>query len=199
MSTILNTRVKWKRDTSANWTTNNPVLLDGEIIIVDTNAGETRFKVGNGTSTYTQLPFQDEYVLNQIPNVSNFITAQDPVGIVDTIPPTFDGHTIEDFVLQSQVVDNLSSTSATLPLSANQGKVLNQNINNINSIVQTNTQSISQLQDNKLSIEGGDLSGSLIVQPKSSLIGQVRNIYCSTSEPTASDGVDGDIWIVYEV
>lgn len=70
-TTTLNTRVKWKRDTSANWTANNPVLLDGEIIIVDTNAGETRFKIGNGTSTYTQLPFQDEYLQNSITSVND--------------------------------------------------------------------------------------------------------------------------------
>lgn len=66
MSTTLNTRVQSKRDTSSNWTQNNPVLLDGEVIVVDTNSGDVRFKVGNGTSTYTQLPFQDEPIYNQI-------------------------------------------------------------------------------------------------------------------------------------
>lgn len=70
MSTTLQTRVQSKRDTSANWTQNNPVLLDGEVIIVDTNAGETRFKIGDGTSTYTQLPFQDESIRNLIPEAS---------------------------------------------------------------------------------------------------------------------------------
>ena len=44
-----NARVQNKRDTSANWTKNDPVLLDGEIIIVDTSAGEVRYKVGDGT------------------------------------------------------------------------------------------------------------------------------------------------------
>ena len=66
MSTTLNTRVQSKRDTSPNWTQKNPVLLDGEVIVVDTNSGDVRFKVGNGTSTYTQLPFQDEPIYNQI-------------------------------------------------------------------------------------------------------------------------------------
>ena len=66
MSTTLNTRVQSKRDTSANWTQNNPVLLDGEVIVVDTNSGDVRFKVGNGTSTYTQLPFQDEAIYNEL-------------------------------------------------------------------------------------------------------------------------------------
>lgn len=57
-----NTRIKNKRDTSANWTSKDPVLLNGEIIIVDTASGETRFKIGDGTKKYSQLPFQDETV-----------------------------------------------------------------------------------------------------------------------------------------
>ena len=67
----LKTRIKWRRDTSANWTSNNPVLLDGEIIVVDTDSGETRFKIGDGVKTYTQLPFEDEAVRNLINNKSN--------------------------------------------------------------------------------------------------------------------------------
>ena len=61
-----NARIANKRDTSANWTSNNPVLLNGEIIIVDTEAGQVRYKVGNGTSTYTQLPFTDESLITNI-------------------------------------------------------------------------------------------------------------------------------------
>ena len=43
---IINARAKNKRDTSANWTAADPVLLDGEIIIVDTAEGEVRTKIG---------------------------------------------------------------------------------------------------------------------------------------------------------
>ena len=67
---VLNTRIKLKRDTSANWTNNNPVLLNGEIIIVDTADGEVRFKIGDGSKTYTQLPFEDEGVRNLIADKS---------------------------------------------------------------------------------------------------------------------------------
>lgn len=195
-----NSRIQWKKDTSANWTQNNPVLLNGEIAIVVTNAGETRFKVGDGTSSYTALPFQDEYVLNKIPNVSEYVTAQDPVGIVDTVPPTFGGYTVDAFTLKSEIVDNTNSTATNVPLSANQGNVLNQNISTISSSLQSTNQNLNQLQttiNDKLSLTGGSLSGSLTLQPSASLTGQVRNIYCSTSEPTASDGANGDIWIVY--
>ena len=59
-SRTFNTRIKNKRDTSSNWTSRNPVILNGEIILVDTDAGELRAKIGDGVKTYTQLPFSDE-------------------------------------------------------------------------------------------------------------------------------------------
>jgi hypothetical protein len=57
---ILSTRIQHRRDTSANWTTVDPVILKGELILVDTAEGELRSKIGDGTKTYTQLPFTDE-------------------------------------------------------------------------------------------------------------------------------------------
>lgn len=69
-----NTRVKNKRDTAANWeavaTTFQP--LDGELIIVDTSAGKTRFKVGRYDAAkgrllyYNEIPFTDEYLYNDL-------------------------------------------------------------------------------------------------------------------------------------
>lgn len=60
MSAKWNGRLQNKRDTAANWTKNNPVLLDGEIVIVTTNSGEIRRKVGDGTRKFSELPFDDE-------------------------------------------------------------------------------------------------------------------------------------------
>ena len=69
-----NTRIKNKRDTAANWeavaTTFQP--LDGELIIVDTSAGKTRFKVGRYDAAkgrllyYNEIPFTDEYLYNDL-------------------------------------------------------------------------------------------------------------------------------------
>lgn len=62
----LKTRIKLKYDTLQNWTTNNPVLLEGEIAITTIPTGQTLqqvtppavvFKVGDGTSTFTELPY----------------------------------------------------------------------------------------------------------------------------------------------
>lgn len=45
---------------------------------------------------------------------------------------------------------------------------------------------------------GATFTGTLVVNGASTLTtGQARNIYCSTSEPTSSDGQIGDIWLVY--
>lgn len=60
MSKNINVRIALKRDTSANWTNYNPVLLNGELILVDTAEGQLRTKIGDGIKTYTQLPFTDE-------------------------------------------------------------------------------------------------------------------------------------------
>ena len=66
MATEFNTRIKHKRDTSANWTSADPVLLNGEIIIVDTAGGSVRTKTGDGVKKYSQLPFDDEEIYSAI-------------------------------------------------------------------------------------------------------------------------------------
>ena len=50
-----------RNDTEANWTSANPVLLEGEVgITMDTNP--KKFKVGNGTSTWSELPYHNPSV-----------------------------------------------------------------------------------------------------------------------------------------
>lgn len=70
----IKTRIKYKRDTSANWTKNDPVLLNGEIVIVDTANGETRTKTGDGKSKYSALPFDDEAMRNLVNNKVILVT-----------------------------------------------------------------------------------------------------------------------------
>lgn len=71
MSKNINVRIALKRDTSANWTNHNPVLLNGELILVDTAEGQLRVKIGDGIKTYTQLPFVDEALRALITEVDN--------------------------------------------------------------------------------------------------------------------------------
>lgn len=64
MSTTYNARVRHKKDTHENWTANNPVLLEGELIIVVID-GATQFKVGDGSSPYTNLDFVTSWVTTE--------------------------------------------------------------------------------------------------------------------------------------
>lgn len=66
----INARVKHKRDTASNWNSKNPVLLDGEIIIVD-DGGIMRLKMGDGSTAYSGLPFFDAASTSHIANKSN--------------------------------------------------------------------------------------------------------------------------------
>ena len=68
---LINARMQQKKDTAANWTNNNPVLLNGELIVVETSTGAIRLKVGDGVKTFNQLPFLDETLRALITNVDN--------------------------------------------------------------------------------------------------------------------------------
>ena len=138
-------------------------------------------------------------------DVSAFVTAVDAGAITDTVPQTFEGHQVGEFVLKTDVVNNLTSTATNVPLSAAQGKALKDNLDAIqgstseNSTNITNlTNNITNLTNNKLDKSGGTLTGALVAQNNSNYTTkQVRNVILSTSEPTSSDGANGDIWIKY--
>lgn len=51
------TKIQLRRDTAANWTTNNPTPASGEPCF-ETDTG--KFKIGDGTTTYNNLPYQGD-------------------------------------------------------------------------------------------------------------------------------------------
>lgn len=120
-------------------------------------------------------------------DVSAFVTAVDAGAITDTVPQTFEGHQVGEFVLKTDVVNNLTSTATNVPLSAAQGKALNDKI-----------ATVTTTASNALPKSGGILTGALVAQSNTNYTTkQVRNVILSTSEPTSSDGANGDIWIKY--
>ena len=156
-----------------------------------------------------------EQVNNLSDSIGGFVVAQDPVGVVDTVPPTFGGYTVDAFTLKSEIVDNTNSTAIDAPLSANQGNILKQaiqqnttNINNIEIEINSTNDTVSNLSSSintlassinqKLNLSGGTMTGMLVAQSNTNYtVGQVRNIYLSTEVPTNDVGSNGDIWIVY--
>ena len=103
-------QIKQRSDTAANWTAKNPIISDGELIIVTTNAGEKRFKVGDGEKTFTQLPYADENILSKIKTY----TAGDGISISDTgvISSTGGGSGSDVFIIE---VDNTTGLTITTP------------------------------------------------------------------------------------
>ena len=55
MNKVYETRCKFKKDTKENWETNNPILLDGEIVVVTGSDGSISFKIGDGMHNYNDL------------------------------------------------------------------------------------------------------------------------------------------------
>ena len=54
-------------------------------------------------------------------------------------------------------------------------------------------------RNNKINRSGDTMTGQLVAQNNIAYsTAQVRNVILSTSEPTSSDGGNGDIWIVYQ-
>lgn len=80
--------VKNRTDTAANWTQKNPVLAEGEIIVVQTSAGETRLKIGDGVKTFTQLPYTDEQIYNNVVTSVNGQTGDITTNSVEYTPQT---------------------------------------------------------------------------------------------------------------
>ena len=56
-SNVLNTRIVICNDTTATWGTSEKVLLKGEMAIEFTESGAPKFKFGDGSSTFAQLPY----------------------------------------------------------------------------------------------------------------------------------------------
>lgn len=191
----LNTRIKNKISTTAEWQANGSLILyKGEIAIEQLTDGTNKIKIGDGESTFAELP----YFGGDTVDLSAFVTASDPGTSVESpVPDTFGGHTIDEFTLKTDIVNSLTSDATDQPLSAAQGKALNTSISALSS-------QVAQLPTDaevsaKLDKSGGTMTGQLKAQNNTAYTtGQVRNIFLSTSEPTSSQGANGDLWFVYE-
>lgn len=66
MKKTLNARISHKYDTHEQWTTNNPVLNQGEIAVVVYN-DRVCMKIGDGTSNYNNLEFTSAFAMESTP------------------------------------------------------------------------------------------------------------------------------------
>ena len=148
-------------DTSANWESKNPVLLKNEI---GYDMTAHYFKMGDGTSTWKNLPYIRITVTDNLTtsNTVNALSAnQGKVlkGLIDGKADTTTVNNLEtrltQFINNSKVTveNNLTSTSTTNALSANQGRVLKGLIDSKTSVTVinnlTNTSTTAALSANQ--------------------------------------------------
>lgn len=77
---VINTRVKNKRDTNINLESANPIILNGEIVIVDHETEGIKLKIGDGITPYNSLPFYEK-VYSEKPTY----TYQEILGLEDKL------------------------------------------------------------------------------------------------------------------
>lgn len=124
-------QIKQRSDTAANWTAKNPIISDGELIIVTTNAGEKRFKVGDGEKTFTQLPYADENILSKIKTY----TAGDGISISDTgvISSTGSGGGSDVFIIEiDDMAENIITSFDDIKNAILNHRILLRNDHNLN-------------------------------------------------------------------
>lgn len=118
-------QLKLRKDTAASWTEKNPILGNGEMIIVETSSGEQRFKVGDGEKTFTQLPYTDEALLSKIKTYSagDGITISNE-GIISSDSDIFvievDEDTNEQIISDFDEIKNAIENKKVLALHANE-------------------------------------------------------------------------------
>lgn len=72
------TKIIQRHDTAANWESVNPVLAVGEIgIETDTN----KMKIGDGTSPYTELPYSDKEIYDELNKKQNKFETLTPLNL----------------------------------------------------------------------------------------------------------------------
>lgn len=59
----IDSRIKMKIDTAANWSGCSETLYDGELVVERVNTDTIKIKCGNGTDTYSALPYVSPDVL----------------------------------------------------------------------------------------------------------------------------------------
>jgi hypothetical protein len=95
-----------RKDTAANWTAANPILLSGEIGYETDNK---KFKIGDGTTNWNSLAYLP------IPDGSGNLTITGNLEIGNTGSLTFEGSTADGFETTLAVTNPTADRTITLP------------------------------------------------------------------------------------
>jgi hypothetical protein len=109
-----------RNDTSANWTTNNPVLAEGEMGYA---TDLKNFKIGNGTDTWTALKYADGTILSKSVDIADFTGKDGYIMAYNETSGTFylkkdEGSGGGGFLSRTFAMSNITFNSLNVPLTA---------------------------------------------------------------------------------
>lgn len=103
--------------------------------------------------------------------------------------------TIDNFLCVSSIVDRLNSSGTELPLSANQGRILNEKIERLNTIIENTTESTKELQANTYYVFGEVETLTLTLAAEENwMISEYMFEFTSGTTPTVITPIDGVEW-----
>lgn len=103
--------------------------------------------------------------------------------------------TIDKFLYASSVVDRLDSSGTESPLSANQGRILNEKIEWLNTIIENTTESTKELQANTYYVFGEVETLTLTLAAEENwMISEYMFEFTSGTTPTVITPIDGVEW-----
>lgn len=100
---IINVKHRQRHDTEANWTSKNPVLLDGEMGFV---TGTQKYKVGDGTSKWSTLAYHTSLTDSEKTKLDGIATGANKTIIDSTLSSTSTNP------VQNKVINNALSGKA---------------------------------------------------------------------------------------
>lgn len=153
------TQIQIRRGTLAQWQAANPILANGEITFV---TDENKVKVGNGSSTWSSLPYLEAAI-----DPNSVVLGQDTTGnyveIVSSgngISVTGSGSESASVVIENTGVLSLSGTENEVSVSSSAGNITLSLPETINANTTGNSATTTALQTSRIISLGGELSGS---------------------------------------
>lgn len=113
---MANPKIQLRHDTAANWTSVNPILLEGEVgIETDTN----KFKVGNGTTAWTSLVYgnADTEAIEQLEQ--DYGSLVDKVNTIETDKISFDNLNSPLSIVNNYTSRSIECDDTQQPISTN--------------------------------------------------------------------------------
>ena len=152
------TKIQLRRDTSTNWTANNPVLSSGEVAF-STDLG--KIKIGNGTANWIDLPYIH---LTPAELSSSYQPLDSDLTAIAALSASATGYAKKTgggtWTVDSDYVASLSGTANEVEVSASTGSITLSLPSTINANTTGNAATATALQTARTISLGGDLSGS---------------------------------------